>query len=416
MPSLYRDMLGSLLRTEGESRFASPRMFSSPAMSSTFSSPSVPSRQVSKSRGHRCRADSEASTVVSECDLEAALGTAWANRRKLEPPLEQPLLMGHRAGRERQACPSLSRVLAGLLLATLALGAAGAGGWAAHSWWRARALETQEEMFAAKRGERRLLSVMGRDVWAYAPRAALSGNASLAAVLVLHGSEDYAPAIAASSSFEEVADGSPEPFLAVFPEMSTPGGEVWSYENDMAFFRAVVDRLAAEYNLRRNEVYVCGHSAGGSMSIFLQNNLADVFHAGAAVEAGIGGLPLWNETSTGRPTMLVWNRNDPVLKQFGGDSLLNRTLSKLRRHAYAADMRPSFSLPVATHNATVVRNAEQLLYGASGSAPPLAVVSWETLEPTHHWSNNRNVPGSFDAAQMIWEFFQNTRVADSARA
>jgi poly(3-hydroxybutyrate) depolymerase len=251
---------------------------------------------------------------------------------------------------------------------------------------------------------------MGRDVWVYAPLSSQLSNQSLPAVVVLHGTADYALSIANTSRFEQLAESSSKPFLAVFPEMSTPGGEMWGYMDDLPFFRALRDSLDDQFPLDRSEVYVCGHSAGGSMSIFLQNNLPSVFGGAAAVEAGLGGLPWWDEESSGRPTMLVWNHNDPVLREFGGEALLNKTLSKLRRHASSADQQPSFSMPVATFNDSVVKRAEQLLYGASGSSPPLAVVSWETVLPTHHWSSPVNVPGSFDASALVWDFFQSTRV------
>ncbi|CAK0889082.1 unnamed protein product [Prorocentrum cordatum] len=197
--------------------------------------------------------------------------------------------------------------------------------------------------------------------------------------------------------------------------MSTPGGEMWGYMaffllRRLPFFRAIRDSLGDRFPLEEGEVYVCGHSAGGSMSIFLQNRLPGVFRGAAAVEAGIGGEEWWDEESPGRPTMLVWNHNDPVLREYGGESLLNRTLSKLSRHATSADQRPSFSMPVATSNASVVRRAEQLLYGGSTHAPPLAVVSWETALPTHLWSSPVSVPGSFDASALVWDFFQSTRV------
>jgi poly(3-hydroxybutyrate) depolymerase len=250
---------------------------------------------------------------------------------------------------------------------------------------------------------------MGRDVWVYAPLASQLGNQSLPAVVVLHGTGDYALSIAKTTRFEELAESSSKPFLAVFPEMSTPGGEEWGYLDDSPFFLALRDSLDDQFSLERSEVYVCGHSAGGSMAIFLQNSLPNVFRGAAAVEAGIGGEKWWNEESSGRPTMLVWNHNDPVLREYGGEALLNKTLSKLRRHASPTDQQPSFSMPVATFNASVVKHAEQLLYGASGSSPPLAVVSWETTLPTHHWSSPVNVPGSFDASAFVWDFFQSTR-------
>mmetsp|Transcript_31677 Transcript_31677/g.90463 ORF Transcript_31677/g.90463 Transcript_31677/m.90463 type:complete len:412 (+) Transcript_31677:150-1385(+) len=394
---------------------------------SPFASPvsSLGSRPFSGPRLGRCRADSEASTAVSEPDAEAGLGYPWGPPRYHKPgacsgrwaPLEQPLIQGSVSSRGVLLPAGRALAIAVLLTAAAAGAIAGWSGsilWLSSEggWPPARSAGPRDVALqdAPLLGERARMSVMGRDVWVYAPKASQFANQSLPAVVVLHGTADYALSIANTSRFEQLAESSSKPFLAVFPEMSTPGGEIWGYMDDLPFFRALADSLDARFALDRDEVYVCGHSAGGSMSIFLQNNLPSVFSGAAAVEAGIGGLPWWNEESVGRPTMLVWNHNDPVLREFGGEALLNNTLSKLRRHAASTDQRPSFSMPVATFNASVVRRAERLLYGASGSSPPLAVVSWETALPTHLWSSPVSVPGSFDASALVWDFFQSTRV------
>merc|ERR1711953_131313 len=108
------------------------------------------------------------------------------------------------------------------------------------------------------------------------------------------------------------------------------GAEEWGYNEDLTFFREVIAMLDKEFLLNRKEVYVCGHSSGGTMALYLQNNLADVFRGAASVEAAAGHQWLWNKNSSGRPTMIIWNHNDPVLK--GWDSLLVDTIKLLRRH------------------------------------------------------------------------------------
>merc|ERR1711933_581627 len=110
--------------------------------------------------------------------------------------------------------------------------------------------------------------------------------------------------------------------------------------------------LEREFLLNREEVYVCGHSSGGTMALYLQNNLHDLFRGAASVEAGAGHQWLWNERNTGRPTMIIWNHNDPVLN--GWDSLLADTIKLLRRHDTTGS-GPSFVTEVSLENHSGVR-------------------------------------------------------------
>lgn len=252
---------------------------------------------------------------------------------------------------------------------------------------------------------RKQVWVLERSVWVSVPSRA---SATSPAVIILHGSEDYPLAIANASRFEDVAESSPEPFVSVFPEMETPGGEVWGYEKDSSFFQALADTLVSDFAVNREEIYVCGHSAGGTMALFLQNNLPGVIRGAASVEAAMGHTAYWNHNSTGRPTLLIWNHNDPVLKFWAPQ--ISPTIKMLRRHDSALGA-PSFSLPVPLLDNSTVRYAKMFLWGSAGSVPQTAVVSWQTETPTHNWSNPYNVPGSFDAASLIWDFFRATRLA-----
>jgi predicted esterase len=260
-----------------------------------------------------------------------------------------------------------------------------------------------------------LFKVFDRDVWVYYPaKASKFANKRLPAVIVLHGSGDFPGGIANTTRFEDLAESAPETFLAVFPEMSIPGGDMWGYDNDLDFFRAVVEMLGREFIVKRDAVYVCGHSAGGSMAMYLQNNLPDVFHGAASVEAGVGHQQFWNASSFGRPTMVVWNHNDPVLEKFGGDALLEDTITTLRRHD-STRSGPSFITDVPVLNHSVVKRAKKISWGSVGPSPPTELISWESTIPTHHWSSPWNIPGSFDATVLVWDFFRATSTFHSPR-
>jgi len=259
-----------------------------------------------------------------------------------------------------------------------------------------------------------------RAVWVYQPASAAPA-APMPAVVVLHGSYDSPTGIMNASHFNAVADAEAADsvgFLTVYPEMATPLGVSWGYGQqwESQFFRSTVDMLDREYSLKREQVFVCGHSNGGSMSLYLQNNLADLFQAAAAVEAGIGHEADWLNTSNGRPTMVVWNHNDEVLKEFGGEALYWRTVWQLRRHDPQPYRNPTNVRPLQASGSNVLY-AERLSWGSVGQQPPLRVVSWASASPTHSWLNSHNVAGvRVDAAALIWEFFKTSATYPTTRA
>merc|ERR1712032_315937 len=80
--------------------------------------------------------------------------------------------------------------------------------------------------------------------------------------------------------------------------------------------QSIVDALTKSYPVRRDAVFLVGHSEGGTISLILGNNAPNTFRAVAAVEAGVpGNLTLynWNVSSLGPPALLVWNAQDPVV-------------------------------------------------------------------------------------------------------
>lgn len=225
--------------------------------------------------------------------------------------------------------------------------------------------------------------------------------------MVLHGSYDTALGIMEASAMEPVAEADSS-FIAVFPEMAEYEGAEWGYGNasEVKFFRDVSNLLTRQYLVATDQVFAVGHSAGGSMALFLQNHLPDVFRGVAAVEAG---LPTQESTGNGRPTMLVWNHNDPVLAEYGGERLYEDTLSFLRR-GDPTGAGPSSVEPLATSGEVV--SAELLTWPARGSSPSTCVVSWTSYEPTHDWLNPTNIDGTtLDASILLWQFFKSILVA-----
>eukprot|EP00929_Paragymnodinium_shiwhaense_P092075 TRINITY_DN5195_c0_g1_i1.p1 TRINITY_DN5195_c0_g1~~TRINITY_DN5195_c0_g1_i1.p1 ORF type:complete len:316 (+),score=61.43 TRINITY_DN5195_c0_g1_i1:81-1028(+) len=242
-----------------------------------------------------------------------------------------------------------------------------------------------------------MLSVMGRPTYVYKPRQAADGPR--AAIFVLHGSMAVAQSMF-NVGFEDFADR--HNFLVVYPEMQVPRALTWALHDDIPYFAALSKRLQADdFGLDASRAYVCGHSAGGTMSLFLQNEAEDIFSGAAAVEAAVGQLQHWNMSRTGRKTMIVWNHADPVLAAYAPNhnetEYYDLNVEVLRRHG---SRTPSSSLDLPTSWRTL--NAKLVKYDRD-AAPELVMVSWRSAPGTHSWPKAEEF--SFDAANLIMKFF-----------
>lgn len=341
-------------------------------------------------------------------------GAADCELGRSEPLLVKPKVKRHHKGARRKPpaeapAPALGKLasraaVAGALFAGVLMGAACAVAGA--MLLTGRGVPSAD--FPAGRMVR--LDIDGRGLWVYKPSGAATDE-RLPLVMVLHGSEDTAVNIANVSGFAAVAENATDGFILAFPEMVHERADSWDFgaAHEVAYFRAAVHLLHSQGLIRREKVFVCGHSNGGTMSLFLQNNMPDVFSGAAAVEAGVGHLEEWKNVSFGSPTMVVWNHNDNVLQEFGGERLYNDTLATLRRHD-PHHFEPASRTWLVAGSGSNVRYAERLLWRATPEGlPPLMVVSWGSELPSHKWINPSNFPGtSLDAAELIWKFFKAT--------
>ena len=92
--------------------------------------------------------------------------------------------------------------------------------------------------------------------------------------------------------------------------------------DDVAFTRAVIDRLTATHAVDRRRVFAVGYSNGGQMVMRLMHE-EPVAIAGAAVVAATlpdpGGLVLSSPApATPMPVLLIHGTNDPVVPYAGG--------------------------------------------------------------------------------------------------
>jgi poly(3-hydroxybutyrate) depolymerase len=248
------------------------------------------------------------------------------------------------------------------------------------------------------------LVVMGRTGYLYKPlpcavhRCIDPPKQAPAAIFVLHGSDEDASAMF-DVGFEALADL--HGFLVVYPEMRIPKSDEWELANDVPYFTALVETLKRYYPVAENQFFVCGHSAGGSMSTYL-NNEVDLFSAAGSVEAAVGRLFAWDMSKRGHRTMVVWNHADPVLAKYappgGEQAYLNLTINTLRRRSSAG---PNFreQLPLSES----ISQAELVTYNED-QAPQLRILHFTSNIGQHTWPMARWTTG-VDAAEQLVAFF-----------
>jgi len=236
--------------------------------------------------------------------------------------------------------------------------------------------------------------ILGHDVYIYRPNLFNATDKDVTkAVVVLHGSEEESQEIF-SSGFEPFADF--YNFYVAYPEMTVPKSDEWGYDKDIPFFQELAKQL--RHNLGVKEIVLCGHSAGGSMTLYLQNELSD-FQQAIVISAGVGKLDLWDMSKTGKPTLLIWNINDPVLAYYGGEKLYNQTLTVLRR-GDIGESPVKMDLP----RSEVVSDAYYLDFE---KAPRLRVLRWVSTPGRH--AIPRKPLTNFGAAEEAMKFLHWTR-------
>lgn len=241
------------------------------------------------------------------------------------------------------------------------------------------------------------ISVEGRKTFVYLPdllrvhdRNETSAKTHTRAIIFLHGSECVAEDYF-NQGFDKAADN--HNFVIAFAEMIVPWGENWGYPDDLSYFEKLVFVLKEIYHAE--EIYVCGHSAGASMSFYLQNQLNHLIRGAGAISGGVSRLPLWNLSIAAKPTLMIFNIRDPVLADWGGEEVYNETVQVMAGKDYQTPRR-SQALPVGGN----VTAAELLIYNGGFSA-----IRWNSTPPTHKLPHGRSM--SFDAAEQLIKFWNS---------
>ncbi len=271
------------------------------------------------------------------------------------------------------------------------------------------------------------VSGVRRSYYIHVP-AGHDGTTPLPVVVALHGAFSTARKFERESGFSRLADR--EGFLVVYPQ-GIGLGDLFRHWNsghccgkartlnldDVGFALAAVDDVARRNPVDRSRLYVVGHSNGGMLAYRIAAERPEVVAAVAVASATIGGIPgdgepEWSVPRPSRPVPVLafHGRSDENVPYDGGRASQSRgkssTVSVARSvgqwvEADGCDKTPRVAM---TQGGRVERRSW------SGCGEGAEVVLYSLVGWGHDWPKGDPFPG-FDAAEIIWKFFQSHRRA-----
>jgi len=253
---------------------------------------------------------------------------------------------------------------------------------------------------------------MQRSYRLYAPET-LPADQPVPLVLSLHGYASDAPQQEDNSGWNVLADE--YGFIAAYPQATGAparwfGGDLWQAAesarlvDDVAFIRAVVDDIGAQYCLDLSRVYVNGMSNGGGMSNRLACEASDVF---AAVGGVAGAYASFGDCVPARPMpFIAFHGTDDRIVPYEGWNLM---LPPIQEWALGwagrngCDLTPETLPP--TGEVTGIRytgceqDAEVVLFTADGGGH-----TWPGSESPFSFLLGRTTQ-DINASAEMWAFF-----------
>ncbi len=255
---------------------------------------------------------------------------------------------------------------------------------------------------------------MEREYILYVP-AVYNGTEPVPMILNYHGYGSNAEEQMIYGDFRPTADTAG--FLVIHPQGSlhfgithwnVGGWTIGSTTDDVGFTSALIDSIAAEYNVDLNRVYATGMSNGGFMSFLLACQLSDRIAAIASV-TGSMTPETYNECSCQhpQPILQIHGTDDSVVPYTG--ALWSKPVEDVI--LYWVDYNHCIPTPVVTSLPDLDPNDGSTvdLYVYNEGDNDVSVEHYKVIGGDHTWPGNAiGGPGTnydINASVEIWNFF-----------
>lgn len=249
-----------------------------------------------------------------------------------------------------------------------------------------------------------------REYIVYVP-AVYNGSSSVPLLFNFHGYGMSANNQMSYGNMRAVADTAG--FILVYPQgtlfWGSPHWNVGSWTlgstaDDIGFTEAMIDTLAANYNIDLNRVYSCGYSNGGYFSFVLSCQLSAEIAAIGSV-GGTMSTETYNSCNPSHPTPVVTihGTDDAIVSYSGGNPNNSESLSDV--NTYWANYNNTIVPPVVSTlpniDTTDGSTAELSLFDNGDNCT--SVQHYKVIGGDHDW------PGSWgnmdiNADAVIWSF------------
>ena len=238
-------------------------------------------------------------------------------------------------------------------------------------------------------------------------------------VLVLHGWHGDAVGIERRTrgTFDKLADR--DGAVVVYPQAlgdprwndGWPTGAVLP-PDDVGFLSALIDALAAELGIDRKRVYAAGFSNGASMVYRLACQRPELVAAVAPISGGMSA-PIASACARGAPVAIIamHGTDDPIVPF--DDRQQNDIRTWVRRDGCPEKPSPS-RLPDTDPDDGTKTRMDLYALCAAGTAVAFYTIeggghAWPGGETPWALARHGSTPRDFDAAAVIWDFFQKYR-------
>ena len=249
-----------------------------------------------------------------------------------------------------------------------------------------------------------------REYIVYVP-AVYNGSSSVPLLFNFHGYGMSANNQMSYGNMRAVADTAG--FILVYPQgtlfWGSPHWNVGSWTlgstaDDIGFTEAMIDTLAANYNIDLNRVYSCGYSNGGYFSFVLACQLSAEIAAIGSV-GGTMSTETYNSCNPSHPTPVVTIHgiNDAIISYFGVNPNNSKSLSDV--NTYWANYNNTIVPPVVSTlpniDTTDGSTAELSLFDNGDNCT--SVEHYKVIGGGHDWpGSSGNMDINADA--VIWSF------------